>query len=217
MPPGDKGSIRLSCAPDCPSSRHWLRSCVMTSSPSIVPEISERDIYLVLDDFGSLLGLAWRETGDDDTERAALISNLLDGQDRNPTRIIAFNMTEGWSRDVSEDLADELSPPISTARPVLLRSNRLWFAEFRPYPDRVSNAIIEQRRRPPCDGPWRRLANASGWGGYASLWRGRTSIAATRTQRSRSRRCSRCVLRGTRGWCPIACAERYDAGRLRRA
>jgi hypothetical protein len=24
-------------------------------------------------------------------------------------------------------------------------------------------------------------------------------------------------LRGTRGWCPIACAERYDAGRLRRA
>jgi hypothetical protein len=81
----------------------------MTGLPSIVPETSDRDVYLVLDDFGSLLGQAWRETGEDDTERATLIANLLDGQYRNPTRIIAFNTTEGWSRDVSEDLADELA------------------------------------------------------------------------------------------------------------
>jgi hypothetical protein len=81
----------------------------MSQSPSIVPEEANRDIYLVLDDFGSLLGQAWRETGEDDTERAALIANLLDGQYHNPARIIAFNTTEGWSRDVSEDLADELT------------------------------------------------------------------------------------------------------------
>jgi hypothetical protein len=81
----------------------------MPRSPSIVPEDADRDVYLVLDDFGSLLGQAWRETGEDDTERASLIANLFDGQYRNPTRIIAFNTTEGWSRDVSEDLADELA------------------------------------------------------------------------------------------------------------
>jgi hypothetical protein len=36
----------------------------MSQSPSIVPEDSYRDVYLVLDDFGSLLGQAWRETGE---------------------------------------------------------------------------------------------------------------------------------------------------------
>jgi hypothetical protein len=81
----------------------------MTGSPSIVPETSERDIYLALDDFGSLLGQAWREAGEDDTERLTLVANLLDGQYHNPTRIIAFNTAEGWSRDVSEDVADELA------------------------------------------------------------------------------------------------------------
>jgi hypothetical protein len=36
------------------------------------------------------------------------IDDLLEGQYSNPVRIIGFNTTEGWSRDVSEDLAHEL-------------------------------------------------------------------------------------------------------------
>jgi hypothetical protein len=88
----------------------------MTGSPSIVPDTSERDIYLVLDDFGSLLGQAWREAGEDDTERLTLVANLLDGQYHNPTRIIAFNTAEGWSRDVSEDVADELAAALNEMR-----------------------------------------------------------------------------------------------------
>jgi hypothetical protein len=40
-------------------------------SPSIVSETSERDIYLVLDDFVEL-GRAWCETAEEDTERAVL-------------------------------------------------------------------------------------------------------------------------------------------------
>ena len=35
-------------------------------------------------------------------------TNLLEGQYKNPVRAIAFNTTEGWSRDVSEDIAHEL-------------------------------------------------------------------------------------------------------------
>jgi hypothetical protein len=81
----------------------------MSQSPSIVPEDSYRDVYLVVDDFGSLLGQAWRETGQDDTERTTLIANLVDGQYHNPARIIAFNTAEGWSRNVSEDVAHELA------------------------------------------------------------------------------------------------------------
>ena len=37
-----------------------------------------------------------------------LIRNLLDGQYESPVRIVAFNTAEGWSRDVTADIADEL-------------------------------------------------------------------------------------------------------------
>jgi hypothetical protein len=79
----------------------------MRSSPSIAPNDGQQDTYLVLDDFGSL-GRSWRETDEAGTGRTTLIRNLLDGQYENPVRIVAFNTAEGWSRDVTVDIADEL-------------------------------------------------------------------------------------------------------------
>jgi hypothetical protein len=79
----------------------------MPRSSSIVPDDTNRDVYLVLDDFGRL-GRAWRETDEAGTSRATLVRNLLDGQYENPVRIIAFNAAQGWSRDVTVDIADEL-------------------------------------------------------------------------------------------------------------
>ena len=79
----------------------------MRTSPSITPNGLERDIYLVLDDFGSL-GRVWRETDEAGTNRTWMIRNLLEGQYANPVRIVAFNTAEGWSRDVTLDVADEL-------------------------------------------------------------------------------------------------------------
>jgi len=32
----------------------------------------------------------------------------MEGQYRNPVRIVSFNTAEGWSRDASDDVADEL-------------------------------------------------------------------------------------------------------------
>ena len=52
--------------------------------------------------------MAWRETDEADTERAALVRDLLDGQYEDPVRIVAFNTSNGWSRDVTEDIAEEL-------------------------------------------------------------------------------------------------------------
>ena len=75
------------------------------ASPSIVPGI-DRDVYLVLDDFG--LGCAWRETNVEDTDLEAVINDLLEGQYSNPVRVIAFNLSEGWVRDVSEAIARKL-------------------------------------------------------------------------------------------------------------
>jgi hypothetical protein len=37
-----------------------------------------------------------------------VILDLLDGQYRNPVRIVAFNTSECWSQDVSADVAQEL-------------------------------------------------------------------------------------------------------------
>jgi hypothetical protein len=79
----------------------------MRSSPSIVPEQAERDVYLVLDDLGARLGRAWRETSEEDTDRETLIRYLLEGQYRNPNWIIAFNIREGWVRDATQEIADE--------------------------------------------------------------------------------------------------------------
>lgn len=80
----------------------------MLSSPSIVPDRTDRDIYLVLDDLGGKYGRAWRETREADTERLALIRDLLDGQYANPDRIVAFNTAAGWSRYVTTEIAFEV-------------------------------------------------------------------------------------------------------------
>jgi hypothetical protein len=70
---------------------------------------ASQDTYLVLDDFGGRLGRAWRETDEEtSTSREVLIRDLMDGQYGNPARIVAFNTAEGWSRDVTKDIADEL-------------------------------------------------------------------------------------------------------------
>ena len=80
----------------------------MRGAPSIVPEDPDREVYLVLDDFGGRLGMAWRETNDADTKLENLIEDLVAGQYSNPFRIVAFNTVEGRSRDVTEEIAREL-------------------------------------------------------------------------------------------------------------
>jgi len=84
-------------------------SCVMGSQfPSPAMQEASHDTYLVLEDFGERLGRAWRETDEQATDHTTLIQNLMDGQYRNPVRIVAFNTAEGWCRDVTKDIADQL-------------------------------------------------------------------------------------------------------------
>ena len=65
-----------------------------------MPPQPGQDTYLVLDDFGRL-GRVWRETAELDANLDTLIRDLLDDQYSRPTRIVAFNTAEGWSRDVA--------------------------------------------------------------------------------------------------------------------
>ena len=80
----------------------------MRQLPSIIPtDRLDRDIYLVLEDFRS--GAVWRET---DEAKAydvfTVIEDLLTGQYEQPLRVVAFNPAERWSRDASEEIAEEL-------------------------------------------------------------------------------------------------------------
>jgi len=61
----------------------------------------------VLDDLGRR-GRVWRETGEEDAELETLIRDLLDDRYSRPMRIVAFNTAEGWSRDVTLAVADEI-------------------------------------------------------------------------------------------------------------
>ena len=80
----------------------------MRNSPSIVPDPDDRDIYFVLDDFGGRLGRAWPEADEERTDREIVITDLMTGQYSNPVRVVAFNTAEGWSRNMSEEITDEL-------------------------------------------------------------------------------------------------------------
>ena len=99
----------------------------MLRALSIEPERFDRDIYLVLDDFGARYGRAWRETRD----RETVIRCLLAGEFSDPIRIVVFNTVEGWSRDVTVDIADEV---------------RRRYAEMDDVPDSVLQFTEANRR-----------------------------------------------------------------------
>jgi hypothetical protein len=63
-------------------------------------------VYIVLEDFGKF-GRAYRETQEARADRQAILADLLSGQYELPLRIVAFNLAEGWARDVSAEVAQE--------------------------------------------------------------------------------------------------------------
>jgi hypothetical protein len=76
-------------------------------TPSIVPSGADQNIYLVVDDLGRH-GRVWRETDAERTDLETVITDMLDGQYSSPVAVYGFNPGEGWSRDVSEDIAREI-------------------------------------------------------------------------------------------------------------
>jgi hypothetical protein len=64
-------------------------------------------VYLVLNDYGKL-GSAYVETDPAEGNRESIIRNFLSGHYSNAVQVVAFNTAEGWSWDVSEDIAREV-------------------------------------------------------------------------------------------------------------
>jgi hypothetical protein len=77
-------------------------------TPSIVPgRDRDQDACLVIDDLGKL-GLIYCESDVETADVENVIADLLDGQYSNPVRVISFNVGDGWSRDISAQVAAEL-------------------------------------------------------------------------------------------------------------
>jgi hypothetical protein len=76
-------------------------------TPSIVPKGEDQNVYLVVDDLGRN-GRVYREAEVETADLETVIADLLDGQYKNPVRIVSFNTAEKWSQDVSADVAYEL-------------------------------------------------------------------------------------------------------------
>src|SRR5262245_66218679 len=65
-------------------------------------------IYIVLDQFGGAFGCAYRETDESYADEHTAIDKISDGAYSRPVRVVAFNTHEGWSRDVTEEIALKL-------------------------------------------------------------------------------------------------------------
>jgi hypothetical protein len=76
-------------------------------TPSIVPRGDDQNVYLVADDLGRT-GRIWSEADFERTDLEAVVLDLLEGQYKNPIRVVSFNTAEHWSQDVSADVAQEL-------------------------------------------------------------------------------------------------------------
>ena len=78
-------------------------------TPSIVPSGNDLNFYIVINDYGTDLGLAFAETDVAQANLETTISDLMSGQHSNPVRVVAFNIAEHWAEDASEDIAREIS------------------------------------------------------------------------------------------------------------
>jgi hypothetical protein len=91
-------------------------------APGLVPHF-DVTVHIVLDDCGKV-GRVYRETDEQEASLDSVVDDLLAGQFNNPVRVVAFNTSEGWSRDVSEDVAREVVNRVAEGRPLATSSRQ---------------------------------------------------------------------------------------------
>lgn len=76
-------------------------------------------LHFILASFGGA-GTSWVERDPNDMDRATTIRDLIGMQIDHPLRVIAVDPSEGWSRDVSEDIAREIAATHEPLHPRLI-------------------------------------------------------------------------------------------------
>lgn len=97
-------------------------------APGLVPHF-DVTVHIVLDDYGKA-GRVYRESDEEDTTIGSVVDDLLTGKFNNPVRVVAFNSSEGWSRDVSEDIAREVLRRVTQRGRPLAASSRPFVQRY---------------------------------------------------------------------------------------
>jgi hypothetical protein len=109
-------------------------------------------VYLVVNDFGKF-GKAYVETDIAGADRETVIRNFLSGQYSNALRVVAFNTAEGWSRDVSQDIANEVLDRAFDADDMLSEDTKRFmnchatFGERRPPAPSIRRETVNRKTR----------------------------------------------------------------------
>lgn len=77
-----------------------------TQTAPLAPKLTDKvTVHIVLNDFGKL-GRAFLETDELEADEWTTVTNIINGEYSHPVRVVAFNIAEGWVRDVTEDVAE---------------------------------------------------------------------------------------------------------------
>jgi hypothetical protein len=98
---------------------------------------NDADVYIVIEDFGAN-GRSFLETDLAQADRDTIVRNFLSGQYEDALRVVSFNVAEGWSRDVSEDIAGEIIDRAYDADETLTTGTK-----------RFIDRHLDSERRPP--------------------------------------------------------------------
>jgi hypothetical protein len=102
-----------------------------------------------LNDHGKF-GIAYDETDPAEADRETIIRNFLTGQYSDALRVVAFNTVEGWSRDVSEDIAGEVLDRLFDADDTLSEDTKR-FIDRHVSPGEKRPAAASVRRKTEAD------------------------------------------------------------------
>ena len=84
--------------------------------------------FIVEDDVGKF-GRVFSETDVARADRETTLNNLYTHQYHDPVRVIAFNTQQGWSRDVSVEVADKVLRKVESAHGALPSATRAFLEE----------------------------------------------------------------------------------------
>ncbi len=105
-----------------------MRNTSASLAPT-APAYNSATTYIVLNDFGPNLGRAYVETDEAQADQKTIVENMITGQYSNPVRVVAFNTDEGWSRDVSEDIARAVADNLEAEGRSIKDDGVRWFVE----------------------------------------------------------------------------------------
>ena len=117
-----------------PALRSWELPVRRSWTPSIVPNGHDQNFYIVVNNYGKL-GPAFAETDMGEADLETTITDLMSGQYDDPVRVVAFNTSERWSEDASEDVARGIMRRLDLAGGAL-RSSLVPFVDSHVGPDR---------------------------------------------------------------------------------